>query len=159
MLMMITMTIMRLAMSILIMKSLMSGSFMVIPLDLMMMITITIAMMMIVIMRNLMPENLMVMLRNLILMLMVTMMMMIMMMMTKNSILRGFMLSAKIMKESMIIAIMQANTEWLHTVSVISDIRHQKKFRWSSTTSSSMIVIDETAGGRFECLGKTLRKT
>ena len=59
-----------------------------------------------------MPESFMVMLRNLILMLIV-------MMMAKNSILRDFMLSSKIMKVAMIIAIIQANIGRLHTVLVI----------------------------------------
>lgn len=63
-------------------------------------------------MRNLMPESFMVMLWKLILMLIV-------MIMAKNSILRDFILSAKIMKVSMIIAIMQANIGRLHTVFVI----------------------------------------
>lgn len=63
-------------------------------------------------MRNLMPESFIVMLWKLILMLIV-------MIMAKNSILRDFILSAKIMKVSMIIAIMQANIGRLHTVFVI----------------------------------------
>ena len=63
-------------------------------------------------MRNLMPESFMVMLWKLILMLIV-------MIMAKNSILRDFILSAKIMKVSMIIAIMQANIGRLHTVFLI----------------------------------------
>ena len=63
-------------------------------------------------MRNLMPESFMVMLWKLILMLIV-------MIMAKNSILRDFILSVKIMKVSMIIAIMQANIGRLHTVFVI----------------------------------------
>ena len=63
-------------------------------------------------MRNLMPESFMVMLWKLILMLIV-------MIMAKNSILRDFILSAKIMEVSMIIAIMQANIGRLHTVFVI----------------------------------------
>ena len=63
-------------------------------------------------MRNLMPESFMVMLWKLILMLIV-------MIMAKNSILRDFILSAKIMKVSMIIAIIQANIGRLHTVFVI----------------------------------------
>ena len=63
-------------------------------------------------MRNSMPESFMVMLWKLILMLIV-------MIMAKNSILRDFILSAKIMKVSMIIAIMQANIGRLHTVFVI----------------------------------------
>lgn len=63
-------------------------------------------------MRNLMPESFMVMLWKLILMLIV-------MIMAKNSILRDIILSAKIMKVSMIIAIMQANIGRLHTVFVI----------------------------------------
>lgn len=78
----------------------------------MMLITITITLIMIVIMRNLMPESFMVMLWKLILMLIV-------MIMAKNSILRDIILSAKIMKVSMIIAIMQANIGRLHTVFVI----------------------------------------
>ena len=41
------------------------------------------------------------------------------MIMAKNSILRDIILSAKIMKVSMIIAIMQANIGRLHTVFVI----------------------------------------
>ena len=63
-------------------------------------------------MRNLMPESFIVMLWKLILMLIV-------MIMAKNSILRDFILSAKIMKVSMIIAIMQANIGRLHTVFLI----------------------------------------
>lgn len=63
-------------------------------------------------MRSLMPESFMVMLWKLILMLIV-------MIMAKNSILRDIILSAKIMKVSMIIAIMQANIGRLHTVFVI----------------------------------------
>lgn len=78
----------------------------------MMLITITITLIMIVIMRNLMPGSFMVMLWKLILMLIV-------MIMAKNSILRDIILSAKIMKVSMIIAIMQANIGRLHTVFVI----------------------------------------
>ena len=101
------------AMMIAMMKSFRPENFMVMLQNLMMMNSMII-MTMIAITRNLVSESFMVMFQDLI-MLMMTIMAMIMVI---NKI-GDFMASTKVMKESVVTAIIQTNTGRLHTVSAI----------------------------------------
>ena len=61
-------------------------------------------------------------------------------MMMQNSMIWDFVVSAK-MKESVSTAITQANSQGLHTVSLISDKRYQNKILCSFTIDQTIITI------------------
>ena len=120
-------------MMILMVRNLMSAGFMVIPKDVMVLVMITMVMMMTAMMKH---ESFVVVLRDLMILVIIdmtmiiaimnftpesfnVMLMILIFMMIRNSMVWNFMVSAKVIKESVTIVIIQENTARLHTASVI----------------------------------------